>query len=133
MARNALLSAGHEMGTEGPHWPVIKSALASLARSYEALKIEEEVTEQLRVHMKEALDNYETLLESFATDLDEKVMTELRKFVADLRDIYSARFDTVEDKNDLMTELNSLANEIDGMLSPEDAALIINQRLGTDK
>ncbi len=132
MARNALLSAGHEMGTDGPHWPIIKLALSSLARSYEALKIEEEMTEQLRIHMKEALDNYETLLESFAADLDANVMAELRKFVADLRDIYTARFDDIDDKHELLNELNALAGEIDGMLSPEDASLIINQRLGTD-
>ena len=52
MARNALLVAGHEMGSGGDHWPVIKAAVHGLARAYEAMKIEEAVTQQLRIHMR---------------------------------------------------------------------------------
>ncbi|MGE3771110.1 MAG: hypothetical protein AB7G06_09200 [Bdellovibrionales bacterium] len=130
LARNALLTAGHELGADGPHWDVIKSALTGLARSYEALKIEEEVSEQLRIHMKEALDNYEDLLGSFASEIDPRVMEELRNFINELREIYNARFEPVEDDTDLLSDLHALANEIDGMLTPEDAALILNQKRG---
>jgi hypothetical protein len=130
MARNALLSAGHELGEDGPHWPVIKSALASLARSYEALKIEEEVTERLRTHMQEALSNYEMLLDYFKDDVEPAVMKELQAFVAELRDIYNARFETIEFEGEpgIMDGFANLARDIDGMMPASDAALILNRR-----
>lgn len=127
MARNALLAAGHEIGEDGDHWQIIKDTTAGLARAYEALKIEEEITDQLRVHMRDALDNYETLMESFAGELEPGVLDELRKFIADLRDIYNARFEDPEDEYDPLADLHILAAGIDGMLAPEDAAVILNQ------
>lgn len=126
MARNALLEAGHEIGEDGDHWKIIKDTMAGLARAYEALKIEEEITDQLRVHMKDALDSYSNLLESFASELEPDVLAELRKFVAELRDVYNARFDDMSDGFDPLADLRSLAQGIDGMLSPEDAAAILN-------
>lgn len=130
MARNALLEAGHEIGEDGEHWRIIKDTMAGLARAYEALKIEEEVSDQLRVNMKDALDSYETLLEGFAGELDADVLTELRRFVAELRDVYNARFDDLAETEDPLSDLRSLAHDIDGMLSPEDAAIILNQKQG---
>lgn len=127
MARNALLAAGHEIGEDGAHWQIIKDTTAGLARAYEALKIEEEITDQLRVHMRDALDNYTMLLDSFAAELDSDVLEELRRFIADLRDIYNARFEEIKDEYDPLADLHILAAGIDGMLSPEEAAKILNQ------
>lgn len=124
LARNALLVAGHEMGDGGDHWPVIKAAVHGLARAYDAMKIEEEVTAQLRVHMRAALDEYEGLLASYSSDLDPSQRAELEKFVADMRDIYSARFDAPANDNP-MEELMRLATGTDGMLPFERAAAII--------
>lgn len=129
MARNALLEAGHEIGEDGEHWRLIKDTMGGLARAYEALKIEEEVSDQLRVHMKDALDNYETLLESFATELEPDVLAELRRFVTELREIYTARFDDLQGELDPLADLRALAHDIDGMLSPEDASIVLNQKL----
>lgn len=130
MARNALLEAGHEIGEDGAHWQIIKDTMAGLARAYEALKIEEEITDQLRIHMKDALDSYETLLESFSTEIEAVVLVELRKFIAELREVYNARFDDLKDEYDPIADLRTLAHGIDGMLSPEDAAEILNSKSG---
>src|SRR4051812_33616860 len=99
MARNALLVAGHEMGSEGDHWPVIKAAVHGLARAYDAMKVEEEVANQLRTHMKNALDEYQSLVESYGDDLTVIQKDELEKFIDDMRDIYSARFDSPANDN----------------------------------
>lgn len=127
MARNALLEAGHEIGEDGAHWQIIKDTMAGLARAYEALKIEEEISDQLRVNMKDALDSYEALLEGFANELEPEVLNELRKFVAELRDVYNARFEEMVEENDPLADLHALAAEVDGMLSPEEASRILNQ------
>lgn len=124
LARNALLVAGHEMGGDGDHWPVIKAAVHGLARAYEAMKIEEEVTNQLRIHMRAALDEYEQLLATHAGDLDPDQREELQRFVGDMRDIYSARFDEPANDNPI-DELMQLATGTEGMLPFERAAAII--------
>lgn len=128
MARNALLEAGHDIGEDGEHWRLIKDTMGGLARAYEALKIEEEVTDQLRVHMKDALDSYETLLEGFANELDAEVLSELRRFITELREVYNARFDDLDEAFDPLADLRALAHDIDGMLSPEDASIVLNQK-----
>ena len=38
LVRNALLVAGHEMGANGDHWPVIKSTIHSIMKDWEDLK-----------------------------------------------------------------------------------------------
>lgn len=126
MARNALLVAGHEMGQDGDHWPVIKAAVHGLARAYEAMKIEEEVTNQLKLHMKAALDEYQALVESHGDELDHQQKIELQRFINDMREIYNARFDPVVSNDDNpMAELMRLATGTDGMLPFERAAAII--------
>ena len=35
LVRNALLVAGHEMGKDGDHWPVIKATAFSIMKDYE--------------------------------------------------------------------------------------------------
>ena len=128
LARNALLVAGHEMGSEGDHWPVIKAAVHGLARAYEAMKIEEEVTSQLRIHMKSALDEYEQLVEHHGDELDETQRDELQQFIANMRELYHARFDEpVQAANDdsPLADLIELATGTDGMLPFARAAAII--------
>lgn len=124
MARNALLVAGHEMGADGDHWPVIKAAVHGLARAYEAMKIEEEVAEQLRTHMGRALDEYEALLDSYGDDLTDAQRHELEHFISDMRDIYTARFETPANDNPI-ADLLRMASGTEGMLPFERAANII--------
>ena len=136
MARNALLVAGHEMGESGDHWPVIKAAVHGLARAYEAMKIEEEVTRQLRTHMKAALDEYAQLLDEHGDELDLAQRRELETFVGNMRELYAARFESAaipvpaagagaaNDDNPLL-ELIALASGTDGMLPFARAAAII--------
>lgn len=124
MARNALLVAGHEMGSEGDHWPVIKAAVHGLARAYDAMKVEEEVANQLRTHMKAALDEYQALVESYGDDLTAVQKDELEKFIDDMRDIYSARFDTPANDNPI-AQLLRMAHGTEGMVPFERAAMLI--------
>jgi len=35
LMRNALLVAGHEMGADGDHWPVVKATIHSLMKDWE--------------------------------------------------------------------------------------------------
>ena len=136
MARNALLVAGHEMGADGDHWPVIKAAVHGLARAYDAMKIEEEVTRQLRTHMKAALDEYAQLLDDHGDELDLDQKRELETFVGNMRELYQARFEPVgipvpatggvaNDDNPLL-ELMDLATGTEGMLPFARAAAIIS-------
>lgn len=129
LARNALLVAGHEMGADGDHWPVIKAAVHGLARAYEAMKIEEEVTRQLRVHMKDALDEYEQLVDQHGDELDTAQCAELQSFIHDMRELYSARFDpvaTAANDDNPLEGLMELATGTEGMLPFARAASIID-------
>ena len=48
LVRNALLAAGHEMGKNGDHWPVIKSTIEKVMKDWENLKIERDITAELK-------------------------------------------------------------------------------------
>ena len=124
MARNALLVAGHEMGSEGDHWPVIKAAVHGLARAYETMKLEEEVASQLRQHMQHALDEYEQIVADHGDDLTPEQKRELEKFIGDMRDIYSARFE-VPANDDGLADLIRMAHGTPGMIPFQRAAAII--------
>ena len=59
LVRNALLVAGHEMGKDGDHWPVVKSTIHSLMKDWEDLKVERNVHAELKKHVYAQLDEME--------------------------------------------------------------------------
>lgn len=95
VASNALLVAGHEMGTEGDHWPAIKAAIHGITNEFEALEIEEDVSGELKTHLGDVISRYEAL----AREAPEELARELRPIVAEMREVYDARFAAVAGKH----------------------------------
>ena len=88
LVRNALLVAGHEMGDEGDHWPVINSTIASIMKDLEALQTELNVSAEIKIHFGEIIRKLEEGLHLCEAEL----RPEAEKLVKNLREIYEARF-----------------------------------------
>ena len=87
LVRNALLVAGQEMG-EGDHMPVIKSTIHQIMKDWEAVKIERNVDEQLKIHLYKQLEYMERDLG--ACTVEEQIATKPK--LKELREIYDAYF-----------------------------------------
>lgn len=92
LARNALLVAGHEMGTEGDHWPVIKATIHGIMKDWEELQIERNVSEELKEHLGAILKDLEAATEK----CPEFLLDDYKKILADMREIYEAQFTPVD-------------------------------------
>jgi len=97
--RNALLVASQEMG-KGDEWPVVKNAIYSLMKDWEALKIERRVDEELQYHLYEQLKIMEEEVPNCAKEIQE----ELRKRLKELREIFDAYFEEPDPKNTVQDE-----------------------------
>ncbi|MBI1272588.1 MAG: hypothetical protein GC131_00680 [Alphaproteobacteria bacterium] len=93
LARNALMVAGHEMGKEGDHWPVIKATIAGITKDYEELQIERAVSAELEEHMGDIVCEYEEMLASCDNPA---LRAELEPVVREMRDVYEANFAPVD-------------------------------------
>lgn len=89
LVRNALLVAGQEMGEDGDHWPVIKSTIHSVMKDYEDLKVERNVSEELRKYYAGIIANVEKNLSKCPADKQPDV----QKILHEMREIYNARFE----------------------------------------
>jgi hypothetical protein len=88
LVRNALLVAGMEMGADGDHWPVIKSTIHSVVKDWEDLKIERDVSAELKEHIGAVLNDMEASL----VDCPAHALHEAQSILKELRDLYDARF-----------------------------------------
>jgi len=95
LVRNALLVAGHEMGVDGDHWPVIKSTIHSIMKDWENLKIERNVQAEMRLHIYDQLDEMDQILVTCSAEVQADTGPKLKQ----LREIYDAYFDTVDAEN----------------------------------
>ena len=109
LARNALLTAGHEMGAKGDHWPVIKNTITDIMMDWEKLDQEREVQNQMKTHLYHHLEEMETNLKG-CTQEEQEAATPL---LQELREVYDAFFTEREveelylsndDKDDLIFE-----------------------------
>ena len=94
LVRNALLVAGHEMGEEGDHWPVVKSTIHSIMKDWEDLKIERNVSAELRAYLDHIIGNAENNLHL----CPDHQRSEAEKIVKEMRDIYHACFEEVTEQ-----------------------------------
>lgn len=93
LVRNALLVAGHEMGEEGDHWPVIKSTIQSIMQDFEALQTELNVHAEMKTHLYAQLEKMEKELASCSPE--ERAIAEPK--LRELRAVYDAYFAEVKD------------------------------------
>lgn len=93
LIRNALLVAGHEMGEEGDHWPVVKNTITDIMRDWEALDIERAVQAEIKTHLYAHLDGMEELLKTCPPEMQAQVAPHL----AELREVYDAAFQAPEE------------------------------------
>lgn len=94
IVRNALLVAGHEMGSEGDHWPVINDTVLKIMKDLEGAKIEQNVFQEVK-------KNYEIMLQQMIALRDrstEEEKGELEATITELRALYRACFDEVQNE-----------------------------------
>lgn len=88
LVRNALLVAGHEMGENGEHWPVINATIHSIAKDWEESKIQKEVDVELKTHLYHALETMEKELPTCTPEEQAEFAPKLKE----LREIYDSYF-----------------------------------------
>ena len=93
LVRNALLVAGHEMGDEGDHWPVVKATIHSLMKDWEDLKVERNVDAELQKHLYAQLKEMEAGLDECTPEM----RAQLAPKIAELRDVCDAYFSDIAD------------------------------------
>jgi len=94
IVRNALLVAGHEMGQEGDHWPVINDTVYKIMKDFEDVKIEKNVIAEVK-------KNYELMLQQLIklrNETSEEEKGELESTITELRALYRACFDEVQNE-----------------------------------
>jgi len=100
LVRNSLLVAGHEMGAEGDHWPVIKSTIQSIEKDWENLQTERNVHAEMRTHIGKALADLEKALPLCPADL----RSEMNKMMEEAWEIYEAQFSRVDENSITVSE-----------------------------
>ena len=88
LVRNALLVAGHEMGEDGDHWPVIKSTIHQIMKDFETVKAERAADAEMKIHLYEQLAIMERGLPECAPD----VQADMKPRLKQLREVYDAYF-----------------------------------------
>jgi hypothetical protein len=92
LVRNALVAAGHEMGKEGDHWPVIKSTVNKVLKDWENIKAEREINAEFKKEFGDIIKDMENNLQKCPADF----RPEAEKLVAWVRELYDARFSPVD-------------------------------------
>jgi len=100
LVRNSLLVAGHEMGAEGDHWPVIKSTIQSIEKDWENLQTERNVYAEMRTHIGKALADLEKALPLCPVD----VRPQMNKMMEELWELYEAQFSRVDESSITVSE-----------------------------
>jgi hypothetical protein len=86
--RNALVVAGEEMGDDGDHWPVIKSTVHQMMKTWEDVKIERNVDAELKKHVYAQL----AIMEQGLPDCTPEARASIEPKLQELREIYDAYF-----------------------------------------
>jgi predicted exporter len=100
LVRNALLVAGHEMGEDGDHWPVIKSTIHQMMQDYEQLKIERNVDDELKVHLGEQL----AIMESRVKECPVEIRAQQMRLLREMREVYEAYFASIDEDQIVVME-----------------------------
>ncbi len=95
LVRNSLLVAGHEMGAEGDHWPVIKSTIQNIEKDWEDLQTERSVHAEMRTHIGKALADLEKALPLCPADL----RPEMDRMMEEVWEIYEAQFSRIDESS----------------------------------
>ncbi len=107
LARNSLMVAGHEMGEEGDHWPVIKSTITEIMHDWEKLENERAVQAEMRKHLYAQLKEMEAKLPTCSAE-ERKIAAPI---LAELREIYDAFFESVQQEELYLAEDTDLIFE----------------------
>jgi hypothetical protein len=91
LVRNALLVAGHEMGDEGDHWPVINSTIHSIMKDWEQIQVERNVFTEIKKHFQTMMRELEVL----CNESPDEVKPKIRAAIVKLLEIYKASFSPV--------------------------------------
>lgn len=100
LVRNSLLVAGEEMGTDGDHWPVIKSTVHNLMRDWENIKIERNLDAELKIHLYAQLKEMENGLPACTAEARAQIEPKLKE----LHEVYDAYFSSIDEKNVIMSD-----------------------------
>ena len=105
--RNALVVAGQEMGDNGDHWPVIKSTVHSVMKTWEDVKTDRNVDSEMKTHLYEQLE----IMEKGLVDCTAEARIAIEPKLKQLREIYNAYFETTDD-NAVMVNRDELPDYI---------------------
>ena len=105
LVRNALLVAGHEMGEDGDHWPVIKSSIHQMMRDWEELQIERNVQAQLKINIEDTIKE----LRSIHQDSPDSFKPEIESAIKELTELHDAAFGAVNE-NDVTINAEDMPN-----------------------
>jgi hypothetical protein len=94
LVRNALLVAGHEMGENGEHWPVVNATIHSIAKDWEESRLEDAADEEMKTHLYQKLESMEKGLAECSPDLRAELLPKLKE----LREAYDAYFLPLDEK-----------------------------------
>jgi hypothetical protein len=92
LVRNALVVAGHEMGEDGDHWPVINATVDSIMNDWEEAKIQRDVDAELKTHLYRQLE----IMENDLPNCDAELRAELAPRLKDLRELYDSYFSPLD-------------------------------------
>ncbi len=101
LVRNALLVAGHEMGAEGDHWPVIKSTVYSVMREWEDIQAERNAFVELKKYVDDVIQE----MESAKADCPDELLPELTELTNELRDVADACFTGVDQTKLVLSDI----------------------------
>ncbi len=118
LVRNALLVAGHEMGDDGDHWPVIKSTIHQIMQDWETVKTERAVDAELKIQLYTQLEIMENELPNCTPAARAEVAPQLKE----LREIYDAYFSELDEKSVLIpTEMPNHIKRAEAIISTLEA------------
>src|SRR5580692_1224469 len=93
LVRNALMVAGQEMGSDGDHWPVVKSTIHNIMKDWEDLKTERNVSLEVKKHYDKMLAD----LEALASQTSDKAKTDIEEAISQIRVLTDACFSKVDE------------------------------------
>lgn len=94
IVRNALIVAGQEMGEGGDHWPVINATIHEMTKDWEDLQVERNVFSEVKKHYEDMIQQLIKARDSSA----EEYKADLDATITEIRGLYRACFDEVEDE-----------------------------------
>jgi cobalamin biosynthesis Co2+ chelatase CbiK len=100
LVRNSLVVAGHEMGEDGDHWPVIKATVHSIMKDWENLQIERNVLSEFKTQYEHIMKE----LREIRAEAPDAAKKEIDSMLVDLQQIYDASFAAVYERDTYIDE-----------------------------